>query len=54
MSAAIQMRREPLTTDEHQRAWQALCEDETLLQTPAAARDQPAQAHDQPEISPQK
>ena len=30
MSAAIQMRREPLTTDEHQRVWQALCDDETL------------------------
>ena len=30
MSAAIQMRREPLTSDEHQRAWQALCDDETL------------------------
>ena len=53
MSAAIQMRREPLTTDEQQHVWQALCDDETLLQTPAAARDEPAQAHDQPEISPQ-
>ena len=30
MSAAIQMRREPLTTDEQQHVWQALCEDETL------------------------
>ena len=30
MGAAIQLRREPLTTDEHQRAWQALCDDETL------------------------
>ena len=30
MGAAIQLRRDPLTTDEHQRAWQALCDDETL------------------------
>ena len=30
MSAAIQMRREPLTTDEQQHVWQALCDDETL------------------------
>ena len=30
MSAAIQMRREPLTTDEQQHVWQVLCDDETL------------------------
>ena len=30
MGAAIQLRREPLTTDEQQRAWQALCDNETL------------------------
>ncbi len=30
MGAAIQFRREPLTLDEHQRAWEALCNDETL------------------------
>ena len=28
MSAAIQMRREPLTSDEQQHVWQALCDDE--------------------------
>lgn len=30
MGAAIQLRREPLTIDEHQRAWETLCNDETL------------------------
>ena len=30
MSAAIQMRREPLTSDEQQHVWQALCDDESL------------------------
>ena len=30
MSAANQMRREPLTSDEQQHVWQALCDDETL------------------------
>jgi Uma2 family endonuclease len=30
MGAAIQLRRDPLTADEHQRAWEALCNDETL------------------------
>jgi Uma2 family endonuclease len=30
MSAAIQLRRDPLTADEHQHAWETLCSDETL------------------------
>lgn len=30
MGAAIKRRREPLTADEHQRAWAALCHDDTL------------------------
>ena len=30
MGVAIQLRRKPLTIDEHRRAWQVLCDDETL------------------------
>ena len=30
MGAAIQLRREPLTADEHQHVWEALCNDESL------------------------
>ncbi len=30
MAATIQLRREPLTVDEHLRAWEALCNDKTL------------------------
>ena len=30
MAATIQLRREPLTADEHLRAWEILCDDKTL------------------------
>jgi Uma2 family endonuclease len=30
MGAAIQLRRDPLTANEHQNAWEALCNDKTL------------------------
>lgn len=30
MATTIQLRRKPLTADEHQRAWEALCNDKTL------------------------
>ena len=34
MSAAIQLRREPLTRDEQRQTWQALCNDEALASVP--------------------
>ena len=34
MGAAIELRREPLTANEHQRAWEVLCNDKTLAGIP--------------------
>ncbi len=34
MGAAIQLRRKPLTCEEHRQAWQALCNDDSLASVP--------------------